>query len=69
MARKHNLKRHRVSQPVERITVETTDKKDRKVVLNPVTDQYEVQTPSPVVKQGRALGPTIQRKPKTGRRK
>jgi len=69
MARKHNLKRNRVSQPVERITVAPTVKAVRKVVLNPETNEYEVVHPSPVVRQGRALGSTKQRVPKKRGRK
>jgi hypothetical protein len=43
MARKHNLKRNRVSQHVER-TLVTPAQTERKVVLNPNTDEYEAIT-------------------------
>ncbi len=61
MARKHNLKRNRVKQPVQMTAVTPVKAEDRKVLLNPETGEYEVVRPEPVFKQGRALGSTINR--------
>ncbi len=70
MARKHNLKRNRVRQPVEQ-TLVTPESTERKLLLNPDTNEYIIHTihiPA-IVLQGRAKGPTKQRVPrKKGRR-
>jgi hypothetical protein len=54
MARKHNLKRNRVSAYVEKKVIAT----ERKIVLNPTTNEYEVKVIE-TVQQGRAVGSTI----------
>ena len=66
MARKHNLKRHRIKQPVERTLMNAVldNPNDRKIVLNPETDKYEIVKPVPIFRQGRAMGPTKRNAPK-----
>ena len=70
MARKHNLKRNRVSMPVER-TLLTPAVTERKIVMNQTTGQYEVQqvvVKPAVYRQGHAAGQTVVRVDKRGRK-
>jgi hypothetical protein len=66
MARKHTLKRDRVSQYVPR-TLVTPEQTERKIVLNPVTNLFEVQhvvVKPAIYKQGTAGGPTLKQRGK-----
>ena len=56
MANKHNLKRNRIKQPVERTLVQ---KGGRKVITNPVTGEVEVKHTPDIYSQGKPSGSTV----------
>lgn len=70
MARKHNLKRNRVAQPVDHIKV-SDEVTSRAVVTDPSTGELVVKhtviQPARFT-QGKAQGSTKQRVPRKGRR-
>ena len=74
MARKHNLKRTRVKQAVERVIVKPEKRTtERKIVTDPTTGElkvvHTVHVENEVVRQGKAQGSTVNRAAKRRRKK